>query len=256
MSRLNNKIVIITGGAGLLGQQHCCAIKNAGGIPIIWDTTTRKDYTSMKVDVTNKEAIKDAFNKVINKYGPIYGLVNNVANDPKVDESTTSSWSRFENYDLDLWHNDLNVGLTSYFLCSQLIGTHMAQNNSGVIVNIASDLSIFSPDQRLYKKEGLKSNEQPVKPVSYSVVKHGIIGLTKYLATYWAEHNVRVNALSPGGVKTNQDAEFVKRLESRIPMNRMASEIDYQAALIFLLSDASAYMTGQNLVMDGGRSVW
>lgn len=256
MSRLNNKIVIITGGAGLLGQQHCCAIKNAGGIPIIWDTTTRKDYTSMKVDVTNKEAIKDAFNKVINKYGPIYGLVNNVANDPKVDESTTSSWSRFENYDLDLWHNDLNVGLTSYFLCSQLIGTHMAQNNSGVIVNIASDLSIFSPDQRLYKKEGLKSNEQPVKPVSYSIVKHGIIGLTKYLATYWAEHNVRVNALSPGGVQTNQNPEFVKRLEKLIPMGRMAKETEYKEALLFLLSDASQYMTGQNIVIDGGRSVW
>ena len=183
-------------------------------------------------------------------------MVNNVANDPKVNASYTSTWSRFETYDLELWNEDLMVGLTSSFLCSQIVGRHMAEQNEGVIVNIASDLSVFSPDQRLYKKEGLSDDEQPVKPVGYSVVKHGLIGLTKYLATYWADKNIRVNALSPGGVQTDQDPDFVQRLESRIPMNRMASETDYQAALVFLLSDASAYMTGQNLVMDGGRSAW
>ena len=120
----------------------------------------------------------------------------------------------------------------------------MAKNNEGVIVNIASDLSVFSPDQRLYKQKGLVNNQQPVKPVSYSVVKHGIIGLTKYLSTYWAENNIRVNTLSPGGVQINQNHEFIKRLENLIPMGRMASETEYQDVLVFLLSDASKYMTG------------
>ena len=185
-----------------------------------------------------------------------YNFVRRVANDPKVDDAQSSSWSRFENYDLELWHNDLTSGLTSSFLCSQIVGRHMAEQNEGVIVNIASDLSVFSPDQRLYQKEGIPADQQPVKPVGYSVVKHGLIGLTKYLATSCAEKTIRVNALSPGGVQTNQDPEFVQRLENLIPMGRMAKENEYQAALVFLLSDASQYMTGQNLVIDGGRSVW
>ena len=254
--QLNHSIIIVTGGSGLLGTQHCKAIKNAGGVPIIWDLVPHLEFESMIVDVTNKGDIISNLDTVIKKHGRVYGLVNNVANDPKVDGPQSSTWSRFEQYDLNHWNKDIQLGLTSAFLCSQVIGAHMAKNHEGVIVNIASDLSVISPDQRLYKKEGLADDQQPVKPVGYSVVKHGLIGLTKYCATYWAEKNIRVNVLSPGGVQTDQDAEFVKRLESRIPMGRMAKETDYQAALIFLLSDASQYMTGQNLVMDGGRSVW
>ena len=253
---LQNKVIIVTGGSGLLGRQHCQAIKEAGGIPITWDKVPHAEYKSYTVDVTNKEAIISMLDTVIQKHGPIYGLVNNVANDPKVDDAESLAWSRFENYDLELWNNDLTVGLTSSFLCSQIVGRHMADQNEGVIVNIASDLSVISPDQRLYQKEGIPADQQPVKPVGYSVVKHGLIGLTKYLATYWAEKNIRVNALSPGGVQTNQDPEFVQRLENRIPMGRMAHVDEYQQAVVFLLSDASQYMTGQNLVIDGGRSVW
>ncbi len=126
----------------------------------------------------------------------------------------------------------------------------------GVILNIASDLSIFSPDQRLYRKEGLPSDAQPVKPVTYSVIKAGLVGLTRYLATYWAENGVRANALSPGGVFNGQGDEFVQRLSSLIPLGRMAQLDEYRAAVQFLCSDASAYMNGQNIVMDGGRSVW
>ena len=132
----------------------------------------------------------------------------------------------------------------------------MAEQQSGVILNIASDLGVIAPDQRLYRKEGIAEDEQPVKSVSYSVVKHGLIGLTKYLSTYWADRNIRVNALSPGGVYTNQPEEFVKRLTNLIPMGRMATEDEYKAAVVFLCSDASSYLTGQNIVMDGGRSVW
>ena len=125
-----------------------------------------------------------------------------------------------------------------------------------VILNIASDLSVFSPDQRLYRKPGLAENLQPVKPVTYSVIKAGLVGLTRYLATYWAERGVRSNALSPGGVFNGQGEEFVQRLSALIPLGRMAGRDEYRAAVQFLCSDASAYMNGQNIVMDGGRSVW
>jgi NAD(P)-dependent dehydrogenase (short-subunit alcohol dehydrogenase family) len=133
----------------------------------------------------------------------------------------------------------------------------MAQRGAGVILNIASDLGVIAPDQRLYRRDDATFEaEQPVKPVTYSVIKHGLVGLTKYLATYWAERGVRVNALSPGGVYTSQDPVFVDRLVALIPMGRMAKVTEYRAAVQFLCSDASRYMTGQNIVVDGGRSVW
>jgi NAD(P)-dependent dehydrogenase (short-subunit alcohol dehydrogenase family) len=142
-------------------------------------------------------------------------------------------------------------------LCAQTFGSAMAERRAGVILNIASDLGVIAPDQRLYRKADAASEaEQPVKPVTYSVIKHGLVGLTKYLATYWADRNVRVNALSPGGVYNQQDPAFVARLTQLIPMGRMADRTDYRGIVQFLCSDASRYMTGQNVVIDGGRSVW
>ena len=155
-----------------------------------------------------------------------------------------------------MWQKDLNVGLLGAFNCSKSIGTHMASTGGGVILNIASDLGIIAPDQRIYSLEAVPRNEQPVKPVTYSVVKHAIIGLTKYLATYWADDNVRVNSLSPGGIYTDQPDDFVEKLSALIPMGRMASSDEYQAAVLFLVSQASSYMTGSNLVIDGGRTCW
>jgi NAD(P)-dependent dehydrogenase (short-subunit alcohol dehydrogenase family) len=148
------------------------------------------------------------------------------------------------------------VGLTGAFLCSQTVGSYLAGHGGGVILNIASDLGVIAPDQRLYRQEGVAAEQQPVKPVTYSVIKHGLIGLTKYLATYWAEQNVRVNALSPGGIYTNQPEAFVKKLTRLIPLGRMASSDEYRAAVLFLVSDASSYMTGANLSVDGGRTCW
>jgi NAD(P)-dependent dehydrogenase (short-subunit alcohol dehydrogenase family) len=185
-------------------------------------------------------------------------LINNAAIDPKVssDKGIVES-SRLENFSLEQWNLQIAVGLTGAFLCSQVFGALMAEDGKGgVILNIASDLSVFSPDQRLYQQIGLPANQQPVKPVTYSVIKTGLIGLTRYLSTYWAGNGVRSNALSPGGIYTDQDNDFVHKLESLIPMGRMAKKDEYQSAIQFLCSDASAYMNGQNIVMDGGRSSW
>ena len=266
---LEGKVIIITGGAGLMGAKHAEAIVEANGIAVLWDIDAKAagtvavsisggsgaEITADRVDITDLESIKDGFERVLKRHGKADGLINNAANDPKVDASDDLAWSRFENFSLDAWNMDMGVGLTGAFLCSQVVGSWMAENGGGVIVNIASDLSVISPDQRLYRQQGLADDQQPVKPVTYSIVKHGLIGLTKYLATYWARQNIRVNAISPGGIYTGQPEEFVARLTDLIPMGRMADKDEYKSAIIFLCSNASGYMNGQNLIMDGGRTV-
>ena len=181
--------------------------------------------------------------------------LSKLADTRKVQVDSLVETSRLENFLLDDWDFQLKVGLTGAMLCSKVFGQEMAKRSEGVILNIASDLSVFAPDQRLYKKDGLQPDQQPVKPVTYSVIKHGLIGLTKYLATYWADQGVRCNALSPGGVFNGQGDEFVHKLTELVPMKRMASNDEYRGAVQFLCSDASAYMNGQNIVMDGGRSI-
>lgn len=151
---------------------------------------------------------------------------------------------------------ELSVGLKGAFICSQVFGEEMAKQGKGVILNISSDLGISAPDQRIYKKTGLSQNMQPVKPVTYSVIKHGLIGLTKYTATYWADKGIRVNALCPGGVYNNQPEDFVNKLANLIPIGRMANIDEYKAGVLFLISEASSYMTGSTLIIDGGRSCW
>jgi NAD(P)-dependent dehydrogenase (short-subunit alcohol dehydrogenase family) len=156
---------------------------------------------------------------------------------------------------MDDWNIELRVGLTGAFLCTQYFGTQMADNGGGVILNIASDLAIIAPDQRIYSTPDTELNKQK-KPVTYSVIKHGLIGLTKYTATYWADKNIRCNSISPGGIANDQDPAFVKRLENLIPLGRMCTKSELHGAIQFLCSDASSYMTGHNLILDGGRSIW
>jgi len=263
---LTGRVAVITGGNGLLGRRHAAAISAAGGIPVLWDICDmdlqeiQKFYGSralpMRVDITDPEAVEKAAREVSQSLGRIDILVNNAANNPKMENSSGVEFSRLENFPVAQWDADLNVGLKGSFLCSRSIGAIMAQRGRGVIVNIASDLGVIAPDQRLYRYEEVAENQQPVKPVTYSVVKTGLIGLTRYLATYWCEHGVRCNALSPGGVENGQPEDFVARLSQLIPMGRMARIDEYEGALLFLCSDASSYMNGQNLVIDGGRSCW
>jgi NAD(P)-dependent dehydrogenase (short-subunit alcohol dehydrogenase family) len=213
---------------------------------------------AIAADITRGEAVAEMVQRVIQKFGHIDILINNAARNPKQERLDTDSGasSRLEHFSSADWHLDIAIGLTGAFLCSRHIGVEMARQGRGVILNIASDLGVIAPDQRIYRRPGVPDDQQPVKPVSYSVVKHGLIGLTRYLATYWADQGVRVNALSPGGVFTGQDEGFVKRLTDLIPLGRMAHEEEYKAAVVFLVSDASSYMTGANIMMDGGRTVW
>jgi NAD(P)-dependent dehydrogenase (short-subunit alcohol dehydrogenase family) len=216
------------------------------------------DLIPVAIDVTSQQSVHAAAEELARRGIQIDILVNNAAIDPKVTSTPgVMHSSRFEAFPVPQWQMEIAVGLTGAMLCAQVFGSAMAKRRSGVVLNIASDLGVIAPDQRLYRQPTITSDEeQPVKPVTYSVIKHGLIGLTKYLATYWADQGVRVNAISPGGVFNNQDPAFVERLTRLIPMGRMARVDEYCAAIQFLCSDASSYMTGQNLVIDGGRSVW
>jgi NAD(P)-dependent dehydrogenase (short-subunit alcohol dehydrogenase family) len=263
---LSDKVALVTGGAGLLGGQHASALAEAGARVVLGDVNLDaararaeglgERVSAARLDVTDPASVRSAQADILSRLGGVHILINNAAIDAKVQSGGLIETSRFEHFSLAQWDLELKVGLTGAFLCSQAFGGWMAANQGGVILNIASDLSVFAPDQRIYRKEGVPEERQPVKPVTYSALKHGLVGLTRYLATYWAEKNVRVNALSPGGVYTEQPEEFVRRLANLIPLGRMARCDEYRAAIQFLCSDASSYMTGQNVVMDGGRSAW
>jgi len=267
---LTGKIAVITGGAGLLGEKHAEAIAEFGGIPVLLDIDKKtgnekaqrisKEYQvdcAFKLcDIIDESQISSVQDSLLSKFGQIDILINNAAIDPKVEAKSDKNLSRLENFSIDQWNLEMSVGLTGAMLCSKVFGYEMAKKGKGVILNISSDLGIIAPDQRIYKKEGLPENEQPVKPVTYSVIKHGLIGLTKYLATYWADKGVRCNALCPGGIYANQSDDFVKRLTDLIPLGRMANIDEYKAAVAFMVSDASSYMNGASIPIDGGRSIW
>lgn len=265
--KIKGKVCVITGGAGFLGKKHAQAVLEGEGIPVILDLDQEKidealssfegEAFGFKADITDKKSLEETKEKILAETGRIDALINNAANNPKVEKTDDSkNWSRFENFPENVWQDDLDVSLKGSFLCSQVFGSYMAEKGEGVILNISSDLGIIAPDQRIYRKEGLKEEEQMKKPVSYSVAKHGLIGLTKYLATYWADKGVRTNAVCFGGVYNNQDEKFLEKLSDLIPLGRMADQEEYKAAILFLISEASSYMTGSTLIIDGGRTCW
>jgi len=269
--RLDGKIIVITGAAGLLGQKHAEAIAAYGGTPILLDlseeaVTKLADQLNQKyqvkaegfvVDITDESQLMHNSDLLIEKFVKIDGLINNAANNPKVEDSSKQNFSRLENFPLEIWNQDVVVGLTGAFLCAKHYGNKIAQNpDGGSIVNISSDLGLMAPDQRLYVVEGLPEELQAVKPVTYSVIKSGMIGLTRYLATYWTKNNVRCNAMCPGGIENGQPETFLNEVSSRIPMNRLARADEYQGTLIWMLSDASSYLNGAIVPVEGGRTAW
>lgn len=261
---------LITGAAGLLGKYHAIGILNLKQNLVLTDTDLvslkktqiflKKKFPSSKIllkklDVTSEKSIKKLLNYLRTKNIVIKVLINNAAIDAKFSSKKTTN--RLENFSLKQWNKEINVGLSGAFLCSKYFGNAMAkENKGGIILNIASDLSIIAPNQNIYKLKNTILKNQPVKPVTYSVVKHGLIGLTKYLSTYWPNSNIRCNALSPGPILDIQSRSLINKLKKLIPMNRLANKDEYISAIEFLCSNKSSYMTGHNLIIDGGRSAW
>lgn len=262
---LKNKTAIVTGAAGLLGRRHCEALAEAGANVVVADlnknlcddiaTQLPTESYGFELDVTNRESLEKLRDFAIEKFSTIDVLVNNAAiNDMFENPKAAAEESKFENYPLEKWNASVNVNLTGVFLCSQVIGSVMAKSGSGSIINIASTYGITAPDQSLYKDE--EGNQNFYKPPAYSATKGAVIMFTKYLAAYWGNKGVRVNTLSPGGVENNQDDFFVESYSKKTPLGRMAKPTDYKGAIIFLASDASSYMTGANLIVDGGWTTW
>lgn len=270
--QIPGRVCVITGGAGLMADSHARAVLSGGGVAVLLDIESVKlneekerleaAFENPKVelytvDITDKGQIEQVRDDLLGKYGRIDVLINNAANNPKVEgDATGLNHAMFEYFPIRIWEHDIAVGLTGAMLCSQVFGSCMVRQGKGVILNISSDLGIIAPDQRIYKKAGVPEGEQTVKPVTYSVIKHGLIGLTKYIATYWAEHGVRCNAICPAGIENGQNEEFIQKLTALVPMGRMAKKDEYQGTVLYLISDASEYMTGSTVIIDGGRTCW
>jgi NAD(P)-dependent dehydrogenase (short-subunit alcohol dehydrogenase family) len=257
--------VVLTGGAGFLGRSHAAALSDAGAHVVVADIDGKgaeevaqslpgAEGMAVEVDVSSRWSVEEMTRRAALRFRRIDGLVNNAAVDPKFDcEGGRAHGTPFENYPLEAWRRSLDVNLTGAFLCTQALAPFLLASGRASVVNVASIYGLVGPDQRLYQRDG----EAPAyKPVDYSVTKSAMVGFTRYLASYWAGKGVRVNTLTLGGVEAGHDSEFVRRYSERTPLGRMAQRNEYSAALVFLLSDASSYMTGGNLVLDGGWTAW
>lgn len=265
--RLDGRVAVVTGGAGLLGAEFCRTLAEAGATVGVADLThARADgvagalreaghqAVALALDVTDPASVRHAIETLQRDHGRLDVLVNSAALDPKFDAAHRDGPAgAFEDYPLDLWNQALAVNLTGVFLCAQAATAVMRPQGGGAIINLCSTYGLVGPDQRIYERPG----EPPrFKPVPYSVTKAGVLGFTRYLATYVAGSGIRVNALSPGGVFNDHDETFVTQYAARTVLGRMARRDEMNGALLFLASDASSYMTGANLVVDGGWTAW
>ena len=266
---LNKRVCIITGGAGLMGRQHIETVLENNGVPIILDNNKinlkklikfyknqikEKKIDFFFTDITNEKKVLIAKKKILTKFKRIDILINNASVDYKVkNNSKFKNNLKLENFDIKIFKNDTDVGLKGALICTKIFGSYMSNYKGGVILNVASDLALISPDHRIYN---INDNSIiNVKPVTYSIIKHGIIGLTKYTANYWAKKNVRCNSIAPGGIFNNQPKNFIKKISKLIPMARMAKRDEYKSTILYLISDASSYMTGATVSVDGGRTI-
>jgi 2-deoxy-D-gluconate 3-dehydrogenase len=269
---LTGRVAVVTGGAGLLGAEFCRTLTTAGSSVVITDVNfeaanalaasinsterlpgSNERALAVHTDVTDAASVQEMTRETLERFGRLDILVNSAVLDPKFDPQHGEHANAFEDYPLEAWNQALSVNLTGMFLCCQAAVQPMLAQGNGVIINLSSIYGLTGPDQRLYQREG---GTPQYKPVYYPVTKAGVIGLTRYLATYYAGKNIRANTLTPGGVYNGHDDEFVKAYSARAVLGRMAYKDDMNGALLFLASDASAYMTGANLVVDGGWSAW
>jgi NAD(P)-dependent dehydrogenase (short-subunit alcohol dehydrogenase family) len=264
---LKGRTALVTGGAGLLGKEFCRGLAQAGAQVVVADLNISASQSVAQdlgqgsltvlpvgVDVTDPESVETMVKTTLKVYQRLDILVNSAAMDPKFDDSHQGKHSNnFEDYPLSAWKQALEVNLTGMFLCCQAAARQMLTQKQGVIINICSIYGMVGPDQRIYQSPG---KAVQYKPAYYSVTKAGVLGLTRYLATYFAGQNIRVNALTPGGVYNHHDEVFVQNYSARAVLGRMAQRDEMNGALLFLASDASAYMTGANLVVDGGWTAW
>ncbi len=266
---LEGRAAVVTGGAGLLGRAHAHALAAAGANVVVTDLDAGacqavagelrerhgREHHGHVCDVTSPEALRGLLARVLGWFDRLDVLVNDAALDEKVEAPRESGdVLRFENYPLELWERALRVNVTGTFLCCQILGREMAEARRGSIVNIASTYGVVAPDQSLYRNAD--GTQTFFKSAAYPTTKGAVVALTRFLAAYWGKLGVRVNALSPGGVENGQDQAFVARYSERTPLGRMARPEDYAGAVVFLASDASAYMTGANLIVDGGFTAW
>jgi len=265
---VKDKVVVVTGGVGQLGRQFCLSLVKRGAKVAVFDLQaneqrvaerfgdmpTENNMLFLPVDVTLRDSIETGLKQVNSMWGVPHALINNAALDSS-PSSPPEENGPFENYPESSWDKVMEVNLKGVFLCCQVVGGQMAASTGGSIINICSIYGIVSPDQRIYDYRRT-DNQFFFKPVAYSASKSGLLNLTRYLATYWASKKVRVNTLTFGGVFNNQDKEFLKGYCARVPLGRMAREDEYNGAIIFLVSDASSYMTGSNMIIDGGWTAW
>ena len=261
------KFTLITGAAGFLGKIHAETAHEMRHNLILLDLDKKRlsnlakslrnineelEVITFVTDVSNESKLKKISNSLLRAKRYVNVIINNAAIDSKVSMNKKISNSSLENFSQKNWNNELNVGLKGAFLCSKIFGKHMIKLKMGNIINIGSDLSVIAPNQKLYKDSGFKNF---VKPVTYSVIKHGILGLTKYIASSWSQHNIRSNCLSLGPIENNHPTKFKSNIKKLIPLSRMGSKLDVENAIKFLLSEESEFMNGHNLIIDGGRTI-